>query len=256
MDFIHVVVLGIVEGLTEFLPISSTGHLILAGELLGVPDVFIADTFNIVIQLGAILAVVVLYFRYIFKWEMIKKLIVAFLPTAVIGLLMYKIVKTYLLGNVWVVLIALFVGGCALILFERWYAKRIFVKVPKEAISYRDAFFIGCAQAVAIIPGVSRSAATIIGGLSLGLSREVIVKFSFFLAIPTMTAATGLDLIKSYELFSVADIKSLTIGFIVSFFVAFVVIRWFMKYIQKHNFEIFGWYRIILSIIFFVWIVL
>lgn len=256
MEHIHAVILGIVEGITEFLPISSTGHLILAGELLGIPDGSLAKTFDIVIQLGAILAVVVLYFRELFKWEMIKKLVVAFIPTAVIGLLFYKIVKMYLLGNVWVVLGALFVGGIALIIFERWYAKKVLVVPPKESMSYRDAFLVGCAQAVAIVPGVSRSAATIVGGLSLGLSRQEIVRFSFLLAVPTMAAATGLDLFKNYELFSLADMRTIAIGFIISFIVALIVIKWFIRYVQKHNFEIFGWYRIILSIIFFIWIVL
>lgn len=256
MDNIHAIILGIVEGITEFLPISSTGHLVLAGKLLGIPDGSLAKTFDIVIQLGAILAVVVLYFRELFKWEMIKKLVVAFLPTAVIGLMFYKIVKTYLLSNVWVVLGALLIGGVALIIFERWYAEKVSVVSPKESMSYRDAFLVGCAQAIAVVPGVSRSAATIVGGLSLGLSRKTIVQFSFLLAVPTMAAATGLDLLKNYELFSLTDMKTIAIGFLVSFVVALVVIKWFIRYVQKHNFEIFGWYRIALSIIFFTWIVL
>lgn len=256
MDNIHAIILGVIEGITEFLPVSSTGHLILAGNLLGIPDGSLAKTFDIVIQLGAILAVVVLYFRELFKWEMIKKLVVAFLPTAVIGLVFYKIVKNYLLGNVWVVLGALLIGGITLIMFERWYEKKASTVPPKESMSYRDAFLVGCAQAIAIVPGVSRSAATIVGGLFLGLSRETIVKFSFLLAVPTMAAATGLDVLKNYKLFSTADIGIILIGFIVSFVVALIVIKWFIKYIQKHNFEIFGWYRIILSIIFFIWIVL
>lgn len=256
MEHIHAVMLGIVEGITEFLPISSTGHLILVGKLLGIPDGSLAKTFDVVIQLGAILAVVVLYFRELFKWEMIKKLAVAFLPTAVIGLAFYKIIKTYLLGNVWVVLGALLIGGIALIIFERWYAKKVLVVPSKESMSYRDAFWVGVAQAIAIVPGVSRSAATIVGGLSLGLSRKTIVQFSFLLAVPTMAAATGLDLLKNYELFSLADMKTIALGFVISFVVALVIIKWFIRYVQKHNFEIFGWYRIALSIIFFIWIVL
>jgi len=250
MSHIHAIILGIIEGITEFLPISSTGHLILAGKLLGVSDGSLAKTFDIIIQLGAILAVVVLYFKDIFKWEMIKKLVAGFVPTAVIGLAFYKIVKNYLLGNVWVVLGALFVGGAALIVFERWYAKKVLIVPARETMSYKDAFFVGCAQSLAIIPGVSRSASTIVGGLLLGLSRKTIVKFSFLLAVPTMAAATGLDILKNYKLFSMADIGTIGIGFVVSFIVALVVIKWFIKYIQKHNFEIFGWYRIVLAVIF------
>jgi len=255
MTHIHAIILGIIEGITEFLPISSTGHLILVGKLLGIPDGSLAKTFDIVIQLGAIFAVVALYFKSIFKWEMIKKLIVGFLPTAVIGLVLYKVVKNYLLGNVWVVLAALLIGGIALVVFERWYAKKVLIVQTKDNMTYKDVFIIGCVQAVAIVPGVSRSAATIIGGLLLGFSRETIVKFSFLLAVPTIVAATGLDILKNYQLFSYTNIVTILIGAAVSFIFSLIVIRWFIKYIQKHNFEIFGWYRIVLTVIFIVFMI-
>ncbi len=265
------IILGIIEGITEFLPISSTGHLILAQSLLKLPITEFWKSFEISIQLGAILAVVVLYWKKIWDIKNVwGKLLVAFLPTAVIGLAFYKIVKIYLLGNSFVVLGALFVGGVVIILFERWHAKLSFRRKPEslseltdrdsdfhwdntaDIITYKQAFYIGLFQSIAIIPGVSRSAATIIGGLALGLSRPLIVEFSFLLAVPTMAAATGLDLFKSGFDFSGREWGIMAVGFIVSFFIALIAIKWLLRYIIQHNFTIFGWYRIIISILFFV----
>lgn len=249
MTTIHTIILGIIEGITEFLPISSTGHMILAGKILGITSSDFTKSFEIIIQLGSILAVVVLYIKTLFKnFDLMKKTFVAFLPTAVLGLIFYKIIKTYLLDNVTVVIASLLIGGLIIIWFEKKLAKKTEadVEVP---ITYKKAFIIGLAQSVAMIPGVSRSAATIVGGQLIGLSRRQIVEFSFILAIPTMAAATLLDLYKNYQLFSSADVTQLTLGFIISFVVAMLAIKTFLKYIQKNNLTSFGWYRVILAII-------
>jgi undecaprenyl-diphosphatase len=234
--------LGIVEGLTEFLPVSSTGHLILAGKFLGLPSGNFEKSFDIIIQLGAILSVVVLYWRvFLCDFKSFKKIAVAFLPTAIIGLALYKIIKQ-MLGSEWVVVWALFLGGIILIIFERWYKKK-----PQEGligkiseVSYRNAFFIGLFQSVAIIPGVSRSGATIVGGLSLGIKRETIVEFSFLLAVPTMCAATGLDILKNWQSFSIGDTGILAVGFVSSFLVALACIIlfhdvWNISYSRCHR---------------------
>jgi undecaprenyl-diphosphatase len=179
----------------------------------------------------------------------LKKIIVAFIPTGIIGLALYDVVKTYLLGNDWVVLASLFVGGIVLIVFEKSHGESAGAK-DLNSLSYKDAAYIGLAQAVAIIPGVSRSAATVLGGLSRNVSRAAIVEFSFLLAVPTMLAATGLDLVKSNFSFSGPEWTSLAIGFFVSFALALVAIRWLLSYVRKHSFVSFGIYRIILSVAF------
>lgn len=267
MNIIHSIILGIVEGVTEFLPISSTGHLILTSHILKIPSTEALKSFQIIIQLGAILAVVVLYIKEFFNIEIIKKLIIAFIPTGIIGLTLYKIVKEYLLDNVLVVMITLFLGGIVMILIEKKYIRRHKYNPPEfdkklslekgnnlniKEITYKKALFLGLWQTVAMIPGVSRSGATIIGGLLMNLKRESIVKFSFLLAVPTMLAATILDLYKSYSLFSSADILNIGIGFVVSFIFALIFIKWLLSYIQKHNFISFGWYRIIVALVFFI----
>jgi undecaprenyl-diphosphatase len=255
MSFIDAFILGIVEGVSEFLPISSTGHLVLASSLLNIANSDFLKTFEIVIQLGAILAVVVLYWRSFFNIELLKRLIVGFIPTGIIGLALYKIVKTYLLGNNAVVLWALALGGVALIAFELWHKEHEDATSDVLNISYRQAALVGLFQAIAIIPGVSRSAATIVGGLLLGIKRATIVEFSFLLAVPTMVAATGLDLVKSAPLFSGADISALAIGLVTSFIVALVAIRWLLAYIRTHSFIPFGIYRIVVALLFFLVIV-
>ena len=267
MDIIHSIILGVVEGITEFLPISSTGHLILVSHLLKLPSTETLKSFLIVIQFGAILAVLVLYIKELFNWETIKKLFIAFLPTGIIGLTVYKIVKGYLMDNILIVIISLFLGGIAMILIEKNYIrknkythpefdKKLASKQEKgldiKGITYKKAFSLGLWQSVAMIPGVSRSGATIIGGLLMNLKRETIVKFSFLLAIPTMLAASLLDLYKSYHLFSSADFLNIGIGFVISFIFALIFIKWLLEYVQKHNFIPFGWYRIILALVFFI----
>lgn len=266
MTILHGFILGLIEGLTEFLPISSTAHLVLAGEWLKIPSSEFLKTFEISIQLGAILAVVVLYWKKIWSsWNLIWKIGAAFIPTAVIGLIFYKIVKN-LLDNNYVVAGALLIGGLILIFFEKYYSEKNSGKELAnqsahenrlENISYRQAVIIGVCQSLAIIPGVSRAAATIIGGLSLGVSRKNIVEFSFLLAIPTMIAATGLDLYKSRALLSVLsghDLLVWLIGFAVSFFTAIIGVRFFIKFIQKNNFTPFGWYRVALGLVILAWL--
>ncbi len=260
MTIFYSFILGIVEGATEFLPVSSTGHMILVSALLGIVENDFVTTFLIVIQLGAILAVVVLYWRKFLNWPLLKRLVVAFIPTGIIGLLLFHIIKTYLLGNDWVVLAALFLGGIALIAFERYHAKRLAAGAQEQGdlttLSYKKAALIGLAQSVAVVPGVSRSAATIVGGLWLGVSREAIVEFSFLLAVPTMVAASGLSLYKSGWSFSSGEWLLLSIGFITAFVVALASIRWLLAYVRKHSFTVFGYYRIILSVVFALWLIL
>ncbi len=251
MTIFDAAILGIVEGLSEFLPISSTGHLILANHLLQLSETAFIKSFDIAIQCGAILAVVVWYWRSFLNIEILKRLVVGFIPTGVIGLALYSIVKTYLLGNELVVLASLALGGVALIMFEYLHTESQSATSSLTDISYRQAFGIGLFQAVAIIPGVSRSASTIVGGLLLGLRRATIVEFSFLLAVPTMGAATALDLLKNYSTFSASDAGVLVVGFIAAFIVALGVIRFFLEYVRTRTFIPFGIYRIIIAALFF-----
>jgi undecaprenyl-diphosphatase len=252
MDILQAALLGIIEGAAEFLPISSTGHLILAGELMRIPATDFYKSFEIVIQLGAILAVVVLYIRSLLNIEVLKRLAVAFIPTGIIGLAFYHLIKTYLLGNSTVVVSALLLGGIMLILFELARAERFQYDLPVSSITYKQAFVIGLFQAIAIVPGVSRSAATIVGGLLLELPRKTIVEFSFLLAVPTMAAATGLDILKNYGSFSADGMSLIAVGFIVSFVVALLAIKFFLSYVRTHGFLPFGIYRVIVAALFWL----
>lgn len=246
MNYLHAIILGIVEGFTEFLPISSTAHLVLASRILGILETDFVKTFIIVIQLGAILAVVVLYFNRLFKnIEMLKRVVVAFLPTAAIGFILYKIIKGLLLENFWIILASLFVGGVALIAFEKLHRPQ---DRAVDMLSYKQAFFVGCAQSLAVIPGVSRAAATIVGGMLLGVPRTLIVEFSFLLAVPTMAAAAGYDLLKSAHGFGSGEFGMLAVGFITSFVFAWLGIKFLLNYIGSHSFSGFGVYRIVISI--------
>ena len=253
MDLISALILGIVEGISEFLPISSTGHLILASQLLSLSQTNFLKSFEIIIQLGAILSVVVLYWKSFLNINLLKRLFVAFLPTGIIGLALYNIIKTYLLGSQAVVLWALAVGGVRIIVFELMHKEHEsdHESVPLM-VSYKHSFLIGLFQAIAIIPGTSRSAATIIGGLLLGLKRKTIVEFSFLLAVPTMLAATGLDLIKNASSFSTDQIGALSVGFVVSFVVALLSIKFLLRYVRNHSFIAFGVYRIALAVLFWL----
>jgi undecaprenyl-diphosphatase len=245
-------VLGTVEGLTEFLPISSTGHLILAAKLLGLAQTEFQKSFEIVIQLGAIGAVVVLYWRKFLIPGVLTRVAAAFLPTGVIGLALYPVVKTYLLGNESVVLLALFFGGVILIVFEFFHREPPSAARDVKSITYWQAIGIGFFQAAAIVPGVSRSGATIVGGLAMGLSRETIVEFSFLLAVPTMMAATGLDLVKNASSFSAGQSGTIVVGFVAAFIVAMLSIKFLLAYVRTRTFIAFGIYRIIAAALFFL----
>jgi len=248
MEYIHAIILGIVEGVTEFLPISSTGHLILTSHLLNLPQTDFQKTFEISIQLGAIMAVVVLYWRSLLtNWKTIKRIAIAFVPTAVLGLVFYKLIKQFM-ESPQIVLWSLLVGGLLLVLFEWWHKEHEEAESDISNLSYKKAFIIGLFQSVAMIPGVSRAAATICGGLLLGLKRKTIVEFSFLLAVPTMAAATGLDLIKNASSFSSDQFGILGVGLIVSFVVAVLAIKFLLRFIQNHTFTGFGIYRIILAL--------
>ena len=244
--------LGIVEGLTEFLPVSSTGHLVLASQLLNVPQNDFVKTFEIAIQLGAILSVVVLYWRSFFlNLRILKRLIAAFIPTGIVGFAFYRVFKELLLGNTMIVLVSLFLGGVFMISFEKLYPKKEKIEML-ERIPYKYCVAIGIFQSVSIIPGVSRAAPTILGGLALGLKKKAIVEFSFLLAVPTFLAATGYDLLQSAGEFSLAQLDLLAVGFIAAFAVAVLAIRTFLNYIKKHDFTVFGIYRIVVPLLFAV----
>jgi len=249
MTLFQAIVLGIIEGITEFLPVSSTAHLILAADAMGLTGSEFLKSFEIIIQLGAILSVVVLYWRRFLNWEILKKLTVAFIPTGVVGLTVYKAVKA-MLGSINVVLIMLVVGGIVLILFEHFKEQAEDDPDFKE-ITYRRALLIGLFQAVAVVPGVSRSAATIVGGSLIGISKRTIVEFSFLLAVPTMAAASGLELLKGYSALA-GHLPTLAVGFVISFVTAIVAIKSFLAFVKKRDFKAFGLYRIVLAVAFYL----
>jgi undecaprenyl-diphosphatase len=245
-NLLHALILGLVEGITEFLPISSTGHLILAGALLGFNDER-AGVFFVAIQTGAMLAVVWEYRARFFRIDpaLYRNLIVAFIPAAVLGLLFSKYIKSTLFHAVPVAL-AFIVGGVIILLVEKnSFKPRI---QNTESMSWLDALKVGFAQCFALIPGTSRSGATIIGGMLFGLSRPAATEFSFFLAVPTLCAAGAYDLWKNRALFSADDLGMFAVGLAVSFASAFVVIRWLIRYVATHDFRPFAWYRIAFGI--------
>jgi undecaprenyl-diphosphatase len=262
------IILGIVEGVTEFLPVSSTGHLILATELLG----FDADkwaAFNVIIQLGAILAIVVLYWRTFWavlegmlkgnalSWRFVRNVLIGFLPSAILGFLLINKIEG-LLGNGIVVAVALILGGITILVIERMVKETPIVGVAEMPL--KTAIGVGLVQCLAMIPGVSRSGATIMGGLSLGVDRRTAAEFSFFLAIPTMVGATTLELVKHHDtLFAGASgigLGAVAVGFVVSFIVAIVVVRGFVHYISRHGFAPFAWYRIVAGAAALAWLLM
>src|SRR4051812_178119 len=239
---IKAVILGVVEGLTEFLPISSTGHLILAGDLLDASDER-WNVFNIVIQTGAMLAVVWEYRARFFRvdLQLYRNLVVAFIPAAVLGLLFSKAIKNYLFHAVPVAL-AFIIGGVIILAVER-RTPRPRVESTRD-MTWLDALKVGIAQCFALIPGTSRSGATIIGGMLFGLSRKAATEFSFFLAVPTLVAAGGYDFLKNRALFSASDAGIFSVGSVAAFVSAFIVVRWLIRYVSTHDFKPFAWYRI------------
>ncbi len=251
MNYIQTIILSIVEGITEFLPISSTGHMILVSDILKITQTEFQKSFEIIIQLGAILSIVVLYRNtFIKNIKIWKKMIIAFLPTAILGFTLYKFIKHYLLGNTMVVVISLFIGGLVLIILEKIHKEKDYHLDDIGKLSYKNAFLIGLFQSISMIPGVSRAAATIFGGLFLGLKRKTAVEFSFLLAVPTMLAATILDLYKSHMSFSSIEYTTLAIGFTGAFITAYFTVKYFLQFIKTHTFVPFGVYRIILALLF------
>jgi undecaprenyl-diphosphatase len=261
MNTLQALFLGFVEGLTEFLPVSSTGHLELMTRLIRLPHTPFQKTFEVAIQPGAILAVVLLYWRALLvNRRILLRLIVAFVPTAVVGVLVHHLVEEYLQGNIDVVLIALDVGGVVMIVFEVFHRERADAPEGMENISYRQAFLIGVCQTLAFIPGVSRSAATILGGLAVGVRRKTAVEFSFLLAVPTMAAATALYLYKFAKGregsggVTTEEAWLMLVGFVTSFVIAILTIRFLLRFIKTHTFISFGVYRIAAAVLF--WLVL
>ena len=255
MNYIQAIIIAIIEGITEFLPVSSTGHMILAQSLMHVQDPEFAKTFEIVIQLGAIMAVLLLYIKRFFVGiNIYLKLFVAFLPTGIIGLLAYKAIKHYLF-NPFTVSISLIAGGVVLILLDKWSAQKRSEFKEVEDISYVGALKIGLIQCLSMIPGVSRAAATIFGGVFSGFDRKQAAEFSFLLAIPTMFAASGYDLLKEKDNIHHDDITILLLGAFVAFVVAIVAVKGFIAFLNKYGFKHFGYYRIILGVLFLVYAV-
>ncbi len=248
MNILHAIILGLVEGITEFLPVSSTGHMILASTLLHIPESAFVKSFEVIVQLGAILAVAVLYIKRLFtNKKLFLSVLYAFVPTAILGLLLYKKIKL-LMGSPWVVIFSLFIGGIIILAVEKHIAKSKQQKAESDThvhtISNSEAGLLGVIQSIAFIPGVSRSGALIIGGLLRGIPRKTIVEFSFLLALPTMAAATGLEVIKNGFSFTPYEYLLLCVGFITAFITAYIAIKTFLRYISTHNFTTFGWYRI------------
>lgn len=254
MDFVQVISLSIVEGITEFLPISSTGHLILASKLLSIPQTEFVKTFEIVIQLGAILSIVFLYGkRLLTDSDTLKRVVWVSIPTGGLGFLLYKMIKEFLIGNLLVTIFALIIGGVAIIFIEKFFKTRE-KQLTIANLTIRQSLILGVIQTLSVIPGVSRSATTIFGGMSLGLSRKEATELSFLVALPIMFAATGLDLFKSSGGFSGNEWMMLIAGMIISFIVAVASIRWLLNYVKDHNFIVFGIYRIIIGIFFLIFV--
>ena len=245
MDIFQAVIIGIIEGFTEFLPISSTGHMIIAGKFLSIPQNAVIDAYEIIIQFAAILAVMIIYrekitFKHTDLWS---KILIAFIPFAIVG----YIVKDYVdvLFNPKTVAYMFIIGGIVFLIVEKFYKSSIHQVKEVEDVSYAQALWVGFAQIFAIIPGTSRSGATIIGGLLSGLNRKASSDFSFLLAIPVMGAVSGYSLLKHYHDLVGADLTAFAVGFVVAFVVAYITVKLFLAFIQRFTFAAFGWYRII-----------
>jgi len=244
---LQALILAIIEGITEFLPVSSTGHMMIASAFMGIHKDPIIKNFEVIIQFGAILSVVVLYWKSFFQTiNFYVKLFVAFLPAAVIGFLADDLIDS-LLSNVYVVVATLFLGGIVLLFVDKWFHKATIA--PDVEPTLGQGLKIGFFQCIAMIPGVSRSAASIIGGMATGLSRKRAAEFSFFLAVPTMFGAASLKVVKSLDTIKQEDIFLYLFGSVVAFLVAMIAIKTFIKFIQKNGFKVFGWYRIILAVV-------
>ncbi|MDQ1088748.1 MULTISPECIES: undecaprenyl-diphosphate phosphatase [unclassified Siphonobacter] len=250
MSILHAIILAIIEGLTEYLPISSTGHMILYSSFAGIASDPFVKLFTVAIQFGAILSVVVLYFKRFFRsFNFYIKLFVAFIPAAVFGLLFSDIIDS-LLESAMGVAVSLLIGGIILLFVDKWFTNPVITE--EKDINLWNAFKIGMFQCIAMIPGVSRSGASIVGGMSQGISRKAAAEFSFFLAVPTMFAATGkkmLDYFMDGNTLTGDQIQLFVIGNVVAFIVAMIAIRFFISFLTKYGFKVFGWYRIVMGII-------
>lgn len=253
MNVFNAIILAIIEGLTEFLPISSTGHMILASSAMGIHEDEFVKTFEICIQLGAILAIALMYMQRFFKSiDIYLKLLVAFLPTAIIGFLAYDIIKQYLFNAV-VVSVSLIIGGIILIWIDTFIKNKSSEVKELDLMPYKNAFNIGLFQCLSMIPGTSRAAATIVGGVFNKLDKRQATEFSFLLAIPTMLAATGYDLLKTPIEFTPEQWKLLIIGLVVAGISAWIAVKIFLSIVEKYGFKPFGYYRIALGIIYLLW---
>lgn len=251
MSYLEALILAIVEGLTEFLPVSSTGHMIIVSALLGIKSTEFVKTYTVAIQLGAILSVLVLYYnRFLKNLDFYFKLAVSVVPTLVLGFLLNDYIDN-LLENVWVVAVCLILGGIILLFVDKWFANN---NDNDEKISYKNGVTVGFFQSLAMIPGVSRSAAATIGGMMQGWTRKKAAEFSFFLAVPTMFAATAYKLLKSYKNIQAEDISILVFGNIAAFVVAMLAINFFISFLTKYGFKYFGWYRICVGTIILIFL--
>mgnify|MGYP000409086842 FL=1 len=252
MNIFESIILGIVQGFTEFLPISSTGHLIVVSEFMGIKQTAVTKAYEVIIQFAAILAVIINYKDKftLKKIELWKKLILAFIPIGVVGFLFAKQIKT--LFSVEVVAVMFIMGGIIFLIVERYYKKKEHEINDIEEVSYKQALLIGLAQICALIPGTSRAGSTIIGAMLVGLSRKASAEFSFLLALPVMCATTAYDLMKHYNDFSDANLTVLAVGFVTSFIVAYITIKLFLRFLEKFTFVFFGVYRILLGVLLLV----
>lgn len=250
MSLFESIIIAIIEGLTEFLPISSTGHMILASEAMNIAEDEFVKTFEIFIQLGAILAIALMYIkRFLQGPEIYFKLFIAFLPTAIVGFLAYDFIKEVLFNPI-TVSVSLIIGGIILIWIDRWLVSTVRKTEELEKIPYKNSFFIGLVQCLSMIPGTSRAAATIVGGVLNGLDKKQATEFSFLLAVPTMFAASGYDLIKSNIDFTQDQMMILLVGLIIAFASAWIAVKLFVQLVSKYGFKYFGYYRIILGALF------
>jgi len=249
LDIIQAIIIGIIEGFTEFLPISSTGHMIIASRFLGIEESALMKAYEVIIQFAAILAVMLIYKEKITfkKVDLWMKLFVAFLPLAIVGFIFKDVIKT--LFNVETVAWMFIIGGFVFLVVEYFYEEKEYHVKEVEKVSYTQALWVGFAQIFSLVPGTSRAGATIIGGLLTGLDRKTSTEFSFLLAIPVMAAVTGYDLLKHYQDFADANWIAFVVGFVTAFIVAYITIKLFLVFIQRFTFVVFGIYRIIFGII-------
>jgi len=250
MNLLQSIILAIIEGLTEFLPVSSTGHMILASSVMKILDNEFVKTFEIAIQLGAVLSIVLMYLKqFLHSVKLYLKLAAAFLPTAVIGFLAYNFIKSVLF-NPAVVAVSLITGGIVLIIIDNKVTQRNSETLNLETLPYKNAFYIGLVQCLSMIPGTSRAAATILGGVFNGLDKKQATEFSFLLAVPTMFAAAGYDLLKTPAVFSGFETLLLLLGSTIAFVTAWIAVTVFLKIVDHYGFKHFGYYRIIIGLVF------